>query len=314
MVEIGKIHAEIRFDSGTLERLFAEPEKAVADAEAFWEAEEPMRYAKRWHEAVGVPVDLDRFRTIAGEIAALPANERAAHPALLMTRQIMAEEGRFLALGLPHLCSLLPDNPATLDIKILFAGGLRANAFACVQVVVNATSPFWHVAELSIDDRASWVLNLLVHECWHGGYCENQERWTEEPLADEVLSRLLVNIQNEGIATYVNYTARSLFPAKADQDFAMLDDPAAVARKLEAMNAILAKRHDLDDAAMRDLAWNEGVLGRAFYVGGAHMARVLDERAGRRALTDTIATGPMSFVAAYNAVADEALGVPVARA
>jgi|GEM_PF-1484066 len=77
------------------------------------------------------------------------------------------------------------------------------------------------------------------------------------------------------------------------------------------MNAILAKRHDPDDAAMRDLAWNQGVLGRAFYVGGAHMARVLDERGGRGALTDTIATGPMSFVAPYNAVADEALRVPL---
>lgn len=314
MIEIGKVRAKIRFDAGTVERLFADPEGALADAEGFWEREELMRYARGWHEVVGVPMDFDSFRNVVREIVALPATERTEHPALQMTRRVMQEEGRFLAAGIPHVCRLLPDRAATLDIRVLFAGGLRVNAFAYEQVVVNVTSRFWHEADLSIDERASWVLNMLVHECWHGGFCENSERWTDARLDDEALQGLLGNIQNEGIATYVNYTAQAIFPAEAEEDFQMLDDAAEVARKLETMNAILAQRHVLDEAALRDLAWKEGVLGRAFYVGGAHMARTLDERAGRRALVDTIATGPVSFVTAYNAVADPALRVSVAAA
>lgn len=185
LIKMGEIQVNIRFDAGTVERLFADPEAALADAEGFWEREEPMHYARGWHEAVSVPMDFDVFRTVVREIVALPASGRTQHPALQMTRRVMQQEERFLALGVPHVCSLLPDLPATLDIRVLFAGGLRVNAFAYEQVVVNVTSRFWHEADLSIDDRASWVLNMLVHECWHGGFCENAERWTDARLDDE---------------------------------------------------------------------------------------------------------------------------------
>lgn len=309
MIKIGTITAEIRFNAGTVERIFADPEHVLADVEGFWEAEEAMRYARGWHSVVNVPVDWDHFRILVGQIAELTTEQRAQHPALLMTRRVMEQEQRFLDEGLPHLCSFLPGNPAVLDIRVLFAGGLRAYAFAHEQVVIDVTSKHWHATELSISDRASHVLNLLVHECWHGGYSENQAQWTETAMQDETLHRMLVNIQNEGIATYVNYTARAIFPARAERDFQMLDDPIQAAAKLEGMNAILAQRHALDEESMRKLVWDEGVMGRAFYIGGAHMARVLDERAGRSALNDTIAAGPVSFVDRYNEVADHALRV-----
>ncbi len=309
MIRIGNIQADIRFDSGAVERLFASPERALADAEAYWETEEAMRCARGWHKAVGVPADFEHFRAAVREIAELGPGERESHPALRTARRVMQQERRFLEEGLPHLCGVLPDRPATLDIRILLAAALRTNAFAHEQVVVNMTSRFWHVEGLSIDERASWVLNLIVHECWHGGFCENRERWTDAPLGDQTLWSLLVNIQNEGTATYTNYTARQIFPARADQDFRMLDDPAEVAQKVGTMNAILAARCTLDEPALRDLAWREGVLGRAFYVGGAHMARTIDERVGREALVETIAAGPCSFVRAYNAVADADLRV-----
>lgn len=165
MIRMGEIQVDIRFDAGTVERLFAHPEVALTDAEGFWEREEPMRYARGWHDVVGVPFEFDSFRNVVREIVALPASERTQHPALQMTRRVMEQEDQFLALGVPHVCSLLPDLPATLDIRVLFAGGLRVNAFAYEQVVVNVTSRFWHEAGLSIEDRASWVLNMLVHEC-----------------------------------------------------------------------------------------------------------------------------------------------------
>ncbi|MEW5825919.1 MAG: DUF5700 domain-containing putative Zn-dependent protease [Candidatus Bipolaricaulota bacterium] len=311
MIQIGSVQADIRFESGSLERLFADPASVLADAETFWEREEPMRCARGWHTAVGVPVDLERFRAAIWPIASMSPAERESHPALLMTRRVMAEEARFLAEGLPHLCALLPANPATLNIRVLFAGGLRTNAFAHEQVVVNSTSAFWHSAGLSIPERASWVLNLLVHECWHAGYCENQPYWTDRREESGLLWRLLVNLQNEGTATYANYTARRVFPAPADQDFRMLDDPAEIAGKIRMTNTILARREDLDEAALRDLVWTEGVLGRAFYVAGAHMARTIDERLGRKALTDTVAAGPMSFARAYNGAAEAALRLEV---
>lgn len=312
-MQVGNVTAEVRFDSGTLERIFADPGRVLADAEGFWEAEEAMRYAKGWHGVVGVPVDIDHFRQTVDAIARLTSEERAAHPALAVARLAMQRKEQFLGAGIPHLCEFLPDNPATLDIKVLFAGGLRANAFVYEHAVIDATSKHWHAAELPLPSRASAILNLLVHECWHGGYCENRPQWTEAPLDDEVLYRLLINIQNEGIATYVGYTARSTFPAPADSDYRMLDAPADVAAKLRGMNTILAQRSTLDEKSLHKLVWDEGVIGRAFYIGGAHMARTLDERAGRRALTDTIAAGPVSFFDAYDRVADDRLRVCLAH-
>jgi hypothetical protein len=311
MIQIGLVTADIRFDAGTLERIFADPRAALADPEAFWEAEEPMRYAKGWHIAVDVPIDWDHFRTVVGAIADLSPLERSNHPALLTARRVMEQEERFEADGLEHLCSLLPDNPAVLDIRILFTGGIRANAFAWEHVVVDATSTFWHRHTLTVDEKASWILNMLVHECWHGGYSENRDQRSEAPPEDRALYRLLDNIQNEGIATYVNYTAQPIFPAVADSDFRMLDDPGQVAAKFASMVGILKKRRTLDEGELRRLVWEEGVLGRAFYIGGAHMARTLDERAGREALNATIAKGPYAFVTDYNGVADVGLRVPL---
>lgn len=45
MVEIGTIRAGIRFDLGSVDRLFADPGVALADAEGFWGREGPMRCA-----------------------------------------------------------------------------------------------------------------------------------------------------------------------------------------------------------------------------------------------------------------------------
>jgi len=311
MIQIGTVAADIRFDAGTLERLFADPHTVLADPQGFWDSEEPMRYAKGWHKGVDVPIDWDHFRAVVGSIASLSAEQRASHPALLTARRTIEQETQFLAEGLEHLCRFLPDNPAFLDIKILFTGGIRANAFAWEHVVVDATSKFWHQHAITIDEKASWILNMLVHECWHGGYSENRDQRSECPPDDERLYKLLDNIQNEGIATYVNYTAQSIFPALVDPDFRMLDDPRRVAAKFAAMVSILEKRWSLDESELRKLSWEDGVQGRAFYVGGAHMARVLDERAGRAALNETIAKGPYAFAVDYNEVADADSLVPL---
>jgi O-acetyl-ADP-ribose deacetylase (regulator of RNase III) len=313
MIQSGSVSADIRFDARTVERLFADPEGALADPERFWSEEEPMRCAKGWHDAVKVPVDWDHFHCVVEEITGLSPRKRAEHPSLAVTKCVMAQERRFLDERLAHLCSLLPGNPARLEIRILFTGGIRAYAFAWEQIVIDSMSKHWHREGLSIRDRASWILNLLVYECRHGGYSENRAQRTGALYEDQALYNLLDNTQDEGIGIYVNYTARSVFPARMKTDFQQLDDPAQVAAKLASMNDIPAKRRRLDGENLRKLAWDEGGIGRAFCIGGAHMARVLDERAGRNGLNETIAGGPLSFVELYSRLADPSLRVRLDR-
>jgi len=298
------IKRSIRFDASTLHRVFENPETVLEDIEGFWEREAPLRHAADWHRMVDVPIAWDRFRQGVESIAALNPEERKRHPALATGDVLLRREPEFLSKGLDHLCSYLPKNPATLDIIIYFAGFLRTNAFACGQIVIDVASPYFQDNTLSVEDRASWMLNLLVHECWHGGYCENQEQWTETPPDDEMLYGLLRSLQNEGVATYVNYTAQDVFPSPIDPDLHAIDDLDACRAALASVNDIFSQYGTIPQADFNKLSWEQGVIGRAYYVGGAHMARTIEAAGGRSALTDSIATGPASFVTAYNQCVD----------
>jgi hypothetical protein len=149
------------------------------------------------------------------------------------------------------------------------------------------------------------VFNLITHETFHLGYGYNRELRREKKLDDDfVYNTVLDGLQNEGIATYVGYRAREIFPNNDEPDYVMLEDPATVRRKLEKLNKLFGLIGTVSVDSLRGLAWDEGVMGRAYYVVGAHMARTIDEERGREALVETIAVGPLSFVDVYNEIAD----------
>jgi hypothetical protein len=52
---------------------------------------------------------------------------------------------------------------------------------------------------------------------------------------------------------------------------------------------------------LRDRIRQAGNTDRLYYVVGAHMARVIEERVGRLALVATITSGPKAFFDAYTA-------------
>jgi TRAP-type uncharacterized transport system substrate-binding protein len=58
---------------------------------------------------------------------------------------------------------------------------------------------------------------------------------------------------------------------------------------------------------LQKLSWDQGVMGRAYYVTGAHLCQVIDERKGRSALIDVYSKGPISIINLYNSIADEDL-------
>ncbi|MFC2100133.1 DUF5700 domain-containing putative Zn-dependent protease, partial [Candidatus Bipolaricaulota bacterium] len=183
--------------------------------------------------------------------------------------------------------------------------------FSWDDAVINLSSGYWHRKGLSIDGIASWILNVLVHECYHVGYDAFLERRPDVPSQDARLQAILDDIQNEGMANYVNYTAQSLFPAPAEEDFQMLDEPSQVAEKVFMTNDILQKQSSIGDDELRELVWEHGIQQRAFYVAGSHMARTIDEKAGRSALTNTITEGSLAFVEAYNRHAEESLRIRI---
>jgi hypothetical protein len=111
---------------------------------------------------------------------------------------------------------------------------------------------------------------------------DHRELRYEDKLDDDfVYNTVLDGLQNEGIATYVGYRVGEIFPNNEEPDYVMLDDPAAVRRKLATLNELFGLVGTVSVDSLLGLAWDEGVIGRAYYVVGAHMAKTIDEERGR---------------------------------
>ena len=68
---------------------------------------------------------------------------------------------------------------------------------------------------------------------------------------------------------------------------------------------ILSKIGNLPEDEMDKLVWDVGIIGRSFYVAGAHMCGVIEVQLGRDALIQTMFDGPESFFELYNEYANE---------
>ena len=60
-----------------------------------------------------------------------------------------------------------------------------------------------------------------------------------------------------------------------------------------------------------NLAWQTGVIERAFYVAGGYMAYFIDRTLGRDALVKAMSAGPISFTSLYNSVSDEGMRIRI---
>ena len=157
------------------------------------------------------------------------------------------------------------------------------------------------------------VLNLIVHEAYHIAF--DSARSNAEPVDRTVdpLGWIAAGLQYEGMATYVGFEARDMFPAPEMEDYPMLVDPAARERLHRRLNSLLAKAAGYPPDRLQRTAWRIGVQERAYYVVGAFMAQTIDERLGRRALVETITEGPRFFIRRYNSVATEDRRIAVAE-
>jgi hypothetical protein len=156
------------------------------------------------------------------------------------------------------------------------------------------------------------VLNIVVHELFHVGFGRYIEPVdfsrivTREQTADLITRSL----QNEGMATYVAYRARSIFPSSTvDPDYTMLENRADVLRLGEKINRLLELGRSEPFEEIRGTIWQEGVRSRAYYVMGAYMAGRIEEDRGREALVETIVKGSRCFVEVYNGLPSDGLKI-----
>ena len=291
----GCLDSEIVFNTDALEKIVYEPLWVIENEEEFWTEYPAQKYARDWAEAVKYEIDYDGWRDRIKEWMRLTVDERETHVFTRNTRRIVEGREVFLEKAVPYLCGYLPDDVG-LDIGVYFTAFIPPRAFAMGEIVFNVAADYWN-------NNPDNILNTLVHELYHVGSSNIHEKHGSGP-PDDPLTNVLSNVQGEGIATYVAYNARQIFPAPDDKDFMMMDDPAVVDQCFGQVRDILSKVGSVTDDELQKLSWDVGVVGRAFYVAGAEMCRVIDAEKGREALIETIWKGPRYFFEVYNEIAE----------
>lgn len=85
----------------------------------------------------------------------------------------------------------------------------------------------------------------------------------------------------------------------------MLDDSTEVKRHLDNVIDMVSRIGEIPEDELDKLSWDVGVIGRSYYVIGAYMCQVIESRAGKETLKQTIVEGPYSFFDSYNDLVSE---------
>jgi tetratricopeptide (TPR) repeat protein len=146
---------------------------------------------------------------------------------------------------------------------------------------------------------------LLVHEIFHrahGAIFPGVEDWSSRQSA---LYSVLLRMQQEGIARHIEYQwlrAREVPAALDDAHVQMYEDGLRRAPEHARLFAdILAAIDSGNRERARVLAAQGFQSGGPLYALGHTMAREIEARSGRAAVAETVRTGPLAFLSAYQA-------------
>ena len=293
--------SKIVFETTTLEKIIHDSKWILDHEETFWSNYRPQILTRKWAEHVNYEIPYEKWRESIREWSILSQGERENHELMKVTQRILTGKDEFLKKALPHDCSFLPDG-VDLSVTIQFTAFIPPFAFAMEDLVIDVASKYWK-------GNPEHILNLLVHEIFHVGYSFYRTLQTEKELVEETLYKMLDTVVNEGICTYVGYRALPIFPVEDERDYRMMEDIAEITKLFADTNEILSQYGKLPADELQKLSWNKGVMGRAYYVTGAHICKIIDERKGREALIEVYSKGPIAIIELYNSIADENLKI-----
>ena len=295
---VGCAGSSIRFDASSIETIILRPEEILKDVDAFWQRDRAYWLVSRWLDDVGYRQMIPLWIPLIEKQAQTAAAARSADALLAVNRKLMTGEKDFIANAISHICSFIPDGAVHMSTKIYFTALIPQNAFQKnFNVVVNISHPDW------MQDPPT-IMNTLIHELFHVAFYRYEPLMTEIQTDNSERYDILLNLMNEGMATYAAYMARSSYPATI-RDYTLLDNPQEVRRLIGQMNTLLASIDSLSSDAFREQMWIVGVRWRALYIAGGHAARTIDRELGREKLLEAMRCGPRTFVSLYNSVAAE---------
>ncbi len=290
------------FDDSAARYVLQNPARALQiERDSIWSTFEAYRITLVWHEGSSVPVTWDIWERGLNRFL---QDTSLITKSLALADSLGAKAHREHSAIVHHLTSYLGEN-VPLDASVHFTAFTIPYAF-CVErnkIGIDITGDEWHF-------DTDCILNTVIHEIFHVGFRATTPdvRVLEDDPTDaaSAVRCCYAILQNEGMATYVGYTALNLYPSEyRHDDYLLLEDSARVADALSQVNGLIA---DADTVALDTLLqriWYIGVNKRAFYVAGAHMARVIEAARGTTRLAALVREGSLPFTREYNALVPE---------
>ena len=288
----------VALDGGSVEDLVLWARTESLDVPTSWRSQPAYMLAREWARGTAQPdpyVEVERILTAVRDDKTRTPPELRLNRIESLRRQIALRYHEFLPRALSIVQSYLPER-CEVRARVFLAAFLPVYAFAWGDgIVINLSASIW-------GGDPNVVLNQIVHELHHRGFAACGHDPPTPPLRrEDLLEDVLWQIQNEGMATYVGWIARS-----ADikvEDYLLLEDDSAVTARFMKINQMLdaiGGTSDADLPGLREQIWRLGVDERSFYVVGAWMARRIEQQHGRSRLVTTVRDGPRAFMSEYH--------------
>jgi tetratricopeptide (TPR) repeat protein len=294
---------EINFDVSAVETLYHHAHEVLRNVDSFWNSNQGYRLTIQYHNNNRVPLEMEEWKARAGEIAALTESEANEQPALRTVRGIGELKPVLMERGIQHISSFLPADAPPVKVPVYLISDIKPAAFAYPGgILMNVNSP-------RFNDDPSVIMNIITHEVYHCGFANTIAYRTDYELENEPLDFVLSFLLNEGMATYVSFSARDFFPNDFVPDYKMMQDPEEVRKNIKKVDNLFEQAEYLSSDSIRKVAWQTGIIERSFYIAGGYMAWVIEQKTGREALVEAMCAGPLSFIRMYNSLADEGMKI-----
>jgi len=291
-------NTKVVFDNSAIESIFLYPNEILKNVDSFWENNKAFNLTKKWHLRNKIEIPFNSWRNSIEEISEQNLEERKSQIAFVNAQKIMDSRNTFCEKVIPHIFSFLPQNTFAIKSNIFLLTGTVPYAFAnSGNIVIDVASP-------NFDKNPERILNILVHEVFHIGYFNTLVNRMEYEYENDKYDYLSEYLFMEGLANYVSYKAQDYFPNHEFEDYLMLEDAEEVKNHIEKINEMFSESDDLSISEVKQMSWEIGVEERGYYVVGAYMAKMIDEKYGRDSLISTISNGSRKFITTYNSIAE----------
>lgn len=294
---------EILFDISAVETVYLHPHEVLRNVDSFWSSNAGYQLTRQYHNNNRIPLEMEEWKARVGEIADLTESEANEQAAILTVRGIEELKPVLMERGIQHISSFLPPSAPPVKVPVYLISDVKPAAFAYPGgILMNVNSP-------RFNSDPSVIMNIITHEVYHFGFANTIAYRTEYELENEPLDFVLSFLLNEGMATYVSFSARDFFPNDFVPDYQMMQDPEEVRKNIEKVDWLFSQAEFLSADSIMKVAWQKGIIERAFYIAGGYMAWLIDERMGREALVEVMCSGPVSFIKMYNSLANEGMKI-----